>query len=206
MPNIPWRTTIAALALLATASLARAQDATTKDEGRPGNRAVTDGRGGTEVLIDDQVFVSQALATSHGQIELAELALRKTTNPDVRAYAERTLRAYDGVRTELANATTAEGIDKPLGPDASHVAAKAELEQLEGAAFDRRYVTIVVDEQEEAAAMVTAKHRTGDGDVVAIANRLVSVVQQRLEAALELDRDLAGSADPRYGSTGPDAR
>lgn len=205
MPNTSLWTTVAVLALLATAPLAQAQDAA-KDAGRPGNRPVTDGRGGTEVLVDDQVFVTQALATSHGQVELAQLALRKTTNPDVRAYAERTLRAYDGVRTELANATTAEGIDKPMGPDGPHIAAKAELERLDGAAFDRRYVAIVLEEQEEAAAMVTAKHRTGDGDVAAIANRLVSIVQQRLDAARDLHRDLARSADPRHGSAGSETR
>lgn len=193
-------TMLAALALLAAAPLARAQDAADQDAGRPGNRAVDDGRGGTETQIDDQVFVTKALAVSRAEVELAELALRKSTNPKVRDFAEKMLRDHTGVQAQLAKSATREGVQQPAGIDARHAQAKAELEKLSGEEFDRRYMALMVEDHEEAAALFTAKHRTGDGDVAAIANRLTTVMQGHLEMAREVSREVGNPDDARFGA------
>jgi putative membrane protein len=191
------RMAMVAIALLAAAPAARAQDAAMKDEGRPGNRAVTDGRGGTETQIDDQVFVTKALEASRAQVELAELALKKTSDPKVRGYAEKVMRDHSGAQAQLAQSATREGVEQPKVLNARHAAAKLELEQLDGTAFDRRYMALMVDEAEQNAALFTAKHRTGDGDVAAIANRLTTVMQGHLEMARETSRAVGNPDDPR---------
>ena len=191
------RMAMVAVALLAAAPAARGQDAAIQDEGRPGNRAVTDGRGGTETQIDDQVFVTKALEASRAEIELAELALKKTSDPKVRDYAEKVMRDHSAAQAQLAKSATREGVEQPKSLNARHTAAKLELEQLEGEAFDRRYMALMVDEAEQNAALFTAKHRTGDGDVAAIANRLTTVMQGHLDMAREASRAVGNSDDPR---------
>lgn len=191
------RMTIVALALLIAAPAARAGDAALQDAGRPGNRPVDDGRGGTEAQIDDQVFVTKALESSRAEIELAELALEKTTNPKVRDYAEKVMRDHSAAQAELAKSATREGGEQATSIDARHAAEKAELEKLQGEDFDRRYMALMVDEAERNAALYTAKHRTGDGDVAAIANRLTTVMQGHLDMARETSRDVGNPEDVR---------
>ena len=194
------RMSIAVAALLATASLAQAQNAPMQDAGRPGNRAVDDGRGSTETQIDDQVFVPKAMAASRAEVELAELALRKSTDPKVRDFAEKMMRDHTAAQAELAKSATREGIEQPKSIDARHAAAKAELEKLDGNEFDRRYMALMVEDHEETAALYTAKHRTGDGDVAAISNRLTTVMQGHLDMAREVSRDVGNPDDVRYGA------
>lgn len=191
------RMAMVAIALLAATPVARAQDAATKDEGRPGNRAVTDGRGGTETQIDDQVFVTKALEASRAEIEFSELALKKTSDPRVRDYAEKVMRDHSAAQAQLAKSATREGVEQPKTLSTRHIAAKAELEQLDGPAFDRRYMALMVEEAERNAALFTAKHRTGDGDVAAIANRLTTVMQGHLDMAREASRAVGNPDDPR---------
>lgn len=191
------RMAIVAIALFAFAPAARADDAAMKDEGRPGNRAVDDGRGGTETLIDDQVFVTKALEASRADIELAEIALKKTTDPKVRDFAEKVLRDHSAAQAELAKSATREGVEQPKSIDARHAAMKAELERLQGDEFDRRYMAFMVEESERNAALFTAKHRTGDGDVSAIANRLTTVMQGHVDMAREASRAVGNPDDVR---------
>lgn len=191
------RMAVVAIALLAAAPAARAQDAAMKDAGRPGNRAVDDGRGGTETQIDDQVFVTKALEASRAQIELAEIALKKTTDPKVRDFAEKVIRDQSGAQAELAKSATREGIEQPKALEPRHAAQKSELERLQGDEFDRRYMAFMVEDTERNAVLFTAKHRTGDGDVAAIANRLTSVMQGHVDMAREVSRAVGNPDDVR---------
>ena len=186
-----------AITLLAFSPTANADEAAKKDAGRPGNRAVDDGRGGTETQIDDQVFVTKALEASRADVEMAELALKKTTDPKVRDFAEKVLRDHSAARAQLAQSATREGVEQPKTIDARHAAMKAELERLQGDEFDRRYMAFMVEESERNAALFTAKHRTGDGDVAAIANRLTSVMQGHVDMARETSRAVGNPDDVR---------
>ena len=191
------RMAMVAITLLAFAPAANADEAAMKDAGRPGNRAVDDGRGGTETQIDDQVFVTKALEASRADVEMAELALERTTDPKVRDFAEKVLRDHSAARAQLAQSATREGVEQPKTIDARHAAMKAELERLQGDEFDRRYMAFMVEESERNAALFTAKHRTGDGDVAAIANRLTSVMQGHLDMARETSRAVGNPDDVR---------
>lgn len=191
------RMAMVAITLLAFAPAASAGDAATKDAGRPGNRAVDDGRGGTETQIDDQVFVTKALEASRADIQLAELALKKTTDPKVRDFAEKVLRDHSAAQAQLAQSATREGVEQPKTIDARHAAMKAELERLQGDEFDRRYMAFMVEESDRNAALFTAKHRTGDGDVAAIANRLTTVMQGHVDMARETSRAVGNPDDVR---------
>ena len=118
------RMAMVAITLLAFSPTANADDAAMKDAGRPGNRAVDDGRGGTETQIDDQVFVTKTLEASRADVEMAELALKKTTDPKVRDFAEKVMRDHSAAQAQLAQSATREGVEQPKTIDARHAAMK----------------------------------------------------------------------------------
>lgn len=202
--NTTWMTAVAVAAVLG-APAAYAADAEI-DEGLPGNRPVTDGRGGTEVQIDDQVFVEKAMQGSMAEIELANLALEKSTDPRVRAFAEQMKKDHSASQAHFAKAATREGVEQPKGLSAEQQATKERLAQLDGAAFDRAYMNHMVHDHEKEVALFSAKSRTGDGDVSAIANRQVTVLHQHLEMAREVSSEIGASTDVRQGMADDPAR
>jgi putative membrane protein len=207
MRNTRW-TMVAALAAVLAAPAARADDPATQDAGKPGNRAVTDGRGGTEVQIDDQVFVTKALQGSMAEIELADMAIAKSTNPRVKEFAEQMKKDHTATQAHLAQAASREGVQQPTGLTPMQQATKDELSALQGAAFDRAYMRHMVHDHEKEVALFTAKSRTGDGDVAAIANRQVTVLHEHLEMAREVSSEVGSgnpASDVRQGSAGHDA-
>jgi putative membrane protein len=191
----PRWTMVAALAALLAAPTAYADDAATKDDGKPGNRAVADGRGGTEVQIDDQVFVTKALQGSMAEIELADMALAKSSDPRVKEFAEQMKKDHSASQAHFAQAASREGVQQPTGLTATQQATKDELSALQGGAFDRAYMRHMVHDHEKEVALFTAKSRTGDGDVAAIANRQVTVLHKHLEMARDVSKEI-GVGDP----------
>ena len=201
-----WMTAIAVAAVLG-APAAYADDPATKDAGKPGNRAVDDGRGGTEVQIDDQVLVEKAMQGSMAEIELADLALAKSSDPRVREFAEQMKKDHTAAQAHFAQAATREGVQQPKGLSAAQQATKDRLSRLEGAAFDRAYMSHMVHDHQKEVALFTAKSRTGDGDVAAIANRQMTVLHQHLEMAREISGEIGAgdaAADVRQGKAAGD--
>lgn len=192
----------AAAFVLCLAPGARAQDEATRQEDSAIEERSQDVVRGDTATIEDQTFVRKAAEDSAAEVELADLALAKSDNDSVKDFAEQMKRDHSAAQGILAQAASREGIEVPetLGDD--HRTITAELEKLDGAAFDRRYMNYMVEEHKKDLALFAAKARTGDGDVSAYAQRMVSVLDGHLAKAREVSAELErGSAepDPRQG-------
>jgi putative membrane protein len=95
--------------------------------------------------LDDPIIVAIFDAANTWDIQLGHLALKKSSNKDVRTFADMMVRDHTAARQmgrDLAhklNVTpTPPGADFPLAKD--HVATLAKLNGLSGAAFDKAYI------------------------------------------------------------------
>lgn len=95
--------------------------------------------------LDDPTIVAIFDAANTWDIQLGHLALKKSSNKDVRTFADMMVRDHSAARQlgrDLAhklNVTpTPPGPDFPLAKD--HVATLAKLNTLSGAAFDKAYM------------------------------------------------------------------
>lgn len=95
--------------------------------------------------LDDPTIVAIFDAANTWDIQLGHLALKKSSNKDVRSFADMMVRDHTAARQlgrDLAhklNVTpTPPGPDFPLAKD--HVATLAKLNSLSGAAFDKAYI------------------------------------------------------------------
>jgi len=95
--------------------------------------------------LDDPTIVAIFDAANTWDINLAHLALRKSSNKDVRTFADMMVRDHTAVRklgrdlaAKLNVTPTPPGKDFPLYKD--YVATTAKLNGLKGAAFDKAYI------------------------------------------------------------------
>jgi putative membrane protein len=95
--------------------------------------------------LDDPTIVAIFDAANTWDIELGQLALKKSKNADVRSFADMMVRDHSAARKlgrdlahKLKVTPTPPGADFPLAKD--HVAATAKLDGLTGAAFDKAYI------------------------------------------------------------------
>jgi len=192
----------AVVAALALAPIAHADDPARQE--KPGiDERADDAVKGSTATVDDQVFVRKAAEGSAAEVELADLALAKTRNPAVKEFAEQMKRDHTAAQGVLANAATQEGIEIPRTLNDEHRTIRAELEKLDGQAFDERYMTYMVQEHQKELALFAAKARTGDGDVAAYAQRMVTVLDGHLRMARDVSAQVASAdteSDPRTGA------
>ena len=131
---------IAALAMATTASTLQAQAS---------HRAATAIAAPTATAraaaLDDPTIVAIFDAANTWDINLAHIALKKSSNKDVRTFADMMVRDHTAARklgrdlaTKLKVTPTPPGKDFPLYKD--YVATTAKLNGLTGAAFDKAYI------------------------------------------------------------------
>ena len=128
------------------------------------------------------------------EITSSQLALQRTQNPDVRAYAAMLIDHHTGTTNLTLAAAQRGGVAPPpvvLGP-----ARRALIDQLNavaGSAFDRLYIAQQVPAHEEALALHGAYARTGDVPPLRkSAGAAVPVVTRHLEQARALQARLGG--------------
>lgn len=198
--------TIAAAAatavVLCLAAGTRAEDAATRQEDSAIEERSEDVVQGDTATVEDQTFVCRAAEGSAAEVELADLALTKSDNDSVKEFAEQMKRDRSAAQGVLAQAASREGIDVPKTLDDQHRTIKAELEKLDGPEFDRRYMNYMLQEHKKDIALFAAKAPSGDGDVSAYAQRMVSVLDAHLRKARDVSAQLEGGSpepDPRQG-------
>lgn len=99
----------------------------------------------SQAPLDDPTIVAIFDAANTWDIDLSNLALKKSTNADVRTFADMMVRDHGAARKlgrdlaqKLHVTPTPPGKDFPLYKD--HVATLAKLNGLTGAAFDKAYI------------------------------------------------------------------
>lgn len=98
-----------------------------------------------QAALDDPTIVAIFDAANTWDIDLGNLALKKSSNPEVRNFADMMVRDHSAARklgrdlaTKLHVTPTPPGKDFALYKD--HVATLAKLNGLSGAAFDKAYI------------------------------------------------------------------
>ena len=102
-------------------------------------------------------FTEQALAANVAEIKLGELAKGHAQSAAVKQFADMMIRDHTKAKDELKQAVKGSGIEEPTQLDTKHQALYDKLNQLNGAAFDREYMTAMVDGHKEVKDMLSTR-------------------------------------------------
>jgi putative membrane protein len=141
----------------------------------------------------DTNFAVKAAQGGMAEVKLAALALQKSKNPTVLAFARKMNADHTKANAQLATIVKSEGMMPPsdVGPTNKMVMGK--LEGLSGAAFDSAYLKSQVTGHQQMLALMQKEAASGsDAKLVSFAKMTAPVVQQHLTMA-QTDAKGAGS-------------
>lgn len=135
-----------------------------------------------------QEFVTRASAAGHAEVELARLALEKTSAPDIKGFARKMMDAHGRIGQELAALAKPKGLAVATGPDDEQVAALAALRGKSGPAFDAAYAQQAQKDHDEAVSLFSAAGTLEDKTLADFARRTLPKLTEHQQAAAHLSK------------------
>lgn len=133
----------------------------------------------------DRQFILDAGQAGIGNIALGQLALQRSTNPQVKEFASAEIQEQTQVKSNLARIGPRLGVTPPTSPAPKQQAALARLSQLQDQRFEQAYMDEGgVNAHLENAAIFQREAAFGQNpDLVALANRGLPTIKKHFNTA-----------------------
>lgn len=186
---------ILALAFAAISGFAAAQTSNGQmgnngnmNQGQMSQKQMGNTSGMSGMSTADKTFVKKAAQADKAEIELGTLAQQKTSNPEVKQFAERMVRDHTKNDDQLKQVAEQTGIALPTSISAKDEALKQKLSGLSGDQFDRTYMqNMVMDHTNDVSEF---KHESKDGKDAAVKNyaaESLPVLESHLKEARHIE-------------------
>jgi len=177
-----WRTKKSAL--LGAAAAVLALGACADDSSRPSQPMA-----GVQARTASSATMQYVEAMANGnmfEIQSSQIALQKSSNAQVRRFAQRMIDDHTRMQTELSTAVRSTGpsLTVPTQMDNRHQSAIGDLQGATGRDFDRMYMTAQVNGHNEALAASQTYAQNGDDPALRqYAANAATAIQQHLAEA-----------------------
>jgi putative membrane protein len=133
----------------------------------------------------DQKMITDIAQANIAEIQTGRLALTKSQNPQVRAFAQQMINDHTMALQDLQRLAQGMGTSLPGDTDLKHKAVAAELGILSGDTFDRQYLSQVgVADHKRTQELVEQTARSASSPALrAYAQKILPVVSHHLEQA-----------------------
>lgn len=135
----------------------------------------------------DREFVEKAAKASMSEVQISRVAAERTTNPEVRRFAQMMIDDHQSASEQLATLASSRGIALPAkdpNPD--------RWEKRDAKSFDKDYIDKMVSDHEDVVKLFERQANKGEDAVtVAFARKHLAKMQQHLQQALDLKRMLS---------------
>jgi putative membrane protein len=138
----------------------------------------------SKLSAGDAKFVKTAATGGMEEVELGKLAASKASDPDVKNFGQKMVDDHSKANDQLKQIASQKGVTLPAGLNNMQKHDKAKLEKLSGAAFDRSYISMMVQDHKKDVADFQKESNSGkDGDVKSFASATLPTLQDHLKMA-----------------------
>ncbi len=109
----------------------------------PGTPAVKDQ---ATTAHQDTEFLKKASQGNVDEIDLAQQALKKSNNQDIKDFAQKIIDDHTALAQKMQPFANEAGLDVPKDPDASTEAEKLKLDIMSGNSYDKAYIKEMVED------------------------------------------------------------
>ncbi len=122
------------------------------------------------------------------EVAMAKLAQEKTSNDEVRNYAQRMIDDHSKAMDQLQQLAQAKGVQLPTAPDATHQAMEKKLRAMSGQEFDRQYMQQagMQDHRKVHSLVARVSTRAQDPELKTLAGNLLPNIDQHLQMAQKM--------------------
>ena len=140
--------------------------------------------------MDNNFFRDTAVANMT-EIQMAQDALNKSSNPQVKAFAQHMIDDHTMVGNQLASLAQSKGAMLPTKLDGPHMDMVTNLQSMSGTDYDKTYASDNVTAHEMTITEVTHESTTGnDPDVKQFAAKILPNLKMHLQVAQQLQSNL----------------
>lgn len=142
-------------------------------------------------------FLYRAYQDGKGEVALAQIALQKSSDARVSAYAQQMITDHRTINAQIMQLAQTRNLALPLGLSPDQLKLAIELSDTAGARFDRAYMAANVSEHRKLVTALTQQGQSApDQDVRSFAQNTLPLAEAHLTTALEIDRQQASAATP----------
>lgn len=145
-----------------------------------------------ELPRHDKSFINSAAEAGNAEVKASKLALEKTTNPDVKDFATLMIDEHTTVGDNLKKLAASKDVQVPDEPSVAQRAKIAILGKLDGATFDKQYVSMIGVSAHKDAVKLFSRNASEakDPDVKDFAAKTLPNLQHHLDMANALKAKL----------------
>lgn len=148
----------------------------------------------TAIDIDTRIepsFLFRAAQDGNAEIQLAHLALARSSNEQVQAFARQMIADHGAANVRIMNLAQQRNLPLPIEASPEQARDFVELTNRSGAAFDRDYMDINVRNHRADVTLVSEQAQNAtDPDIKALAQNLLPVLRAHLTRAMEILQQL----------------
>ena len=141
------------------------------------------------VAPTDAAFAQKVAASNAAEIELSRIAYVRAHSPEVRSFARQLLIDHRQMATNLDNFALERGHLVVWQIEPEMVSTIERLRTLDGAAFDRDYMDVMVEAHSKSVTTLETQAASGR-ETASLANASLPTVRHHLEMARALDAQL----------------
>ncbi len=135
----------------------------------------------------DKNFVMMADEGNTAEISASQLALKKSKNPDVKAYAQQMITDHMKLRSDMAPFAQQMAVTTPQPLSSTHMVEDKQLGALSGKKFDMAYIRDMDQDHHKTLGMFNNEiATTSNADLKAAVQQGVPVIQQHTDMADQL--------------------
>ena len=145
----------------------------------------------------DRNFMIEAARGGIAEVELGRLAGQRAATEPVRQLGQRLVMDHGAANQELIQLAQSKGVILPQEMDAAHRATMDRLMTLSGPAFDQAYMTEMIRDHQNDAALFMREAREGqDAQVRAWAMKTLPTIQEHQRLAYDIHSRIAQAPAP----------
>ena len=124
---------------------------------QPVGRSGAVGTGGAGANLSDDDFVRDVALKNMAEVELGRMALDKSTDMDIKSFAQRMIDDHGAAGHNLKNVMSGHAVEWPVQLDDKLRKTVDELANTHGATFDRDYAKAMVEGHQDLAAKLESR-------------------------------------------------
>jgi putative membrane protein len=137
-----------------------------------------------ELKRHDRDFFEKAAKASRAEVEISRVAAARSTNPEVRRFAQMMIEDHEVASEELAVLASSKGVTLP-----AKETQPSKWEKHDAKSFDKDYINKMVSDHEDVVKLFEKQAKNGDDlDAVAFARKHLAKMQHHLQQAVDLKR------------------
>ena len=134
--------------------------------------------GQASLSAQDRSFMMQAAQGGMAEVQTAQLARTKSTNPKIKTFAQKMIADHGKANKQLMTIAQAKGVALPTSIGSSNMVQKESLTKLSGTTFDTAYLTGQKSAHASTASVFEKEIAAGtDPTVVAFAKTVLPTVK-----------------------------